>query len=72
MTARIPDPLAPGATIAVNDFIASAFGIERGGGGGASGVFPGQWGAVGMLGALCAAYFVASYLSLRFLRHQRR
>jgi hypothetical protein len=62
----VPDPLKDGATLPVSEFVAQVFGIRRGG------AFPGEWGAVGMLGALGAAYFAASYCGLRFMRHQKR
>lgn len=62
----VPDPLKDGATLPVSEFVAQVFGIRR------SGAFPGEWGAVGMLGALGAAYFAASYCGLRFMRHQKR
>jgi hypothetical protein len=66
----IASPWDPSAALPVRDYVAQFFGVQRGGIG--TGVFPGEWGAVGMLGILSAAYFAASYLALRFLRHQQR
>lgn len=57
-----------GPPVPVRELIATVFGIERSG----PGVFPGEWGAVGMLCALCGGYFGAAYLGLRFLQHQKR
>ena len=64
----MPSPTEAGVSLPVREDVAAVFGIQRGG----AGVFPGAWGAVGMLGALCAGYFAASYLALRFLRHYKR
>jgi hypothetical protein len=64
----MPSPTEAGASLPVNEYVAAVFGMRRGG----AGVFPGAWGAVGMLGALGAAYFAASYLALRFRRQQKR
>jgi hypothetical protein len=64
----VPNPLEGGAALPVSAYVAGAFGIRKGG----PGVFPGEWGALGMLGALGAAYFAASYIGLRFLRYQKR
>ena len=52
----------------MKEFIATVFGIQRGG----PGVFPGKWGSVAMLAALSCAYAAASMLGLRFLQHQKR
>ena len=62
----VPSPVEPGATLAVWQYVDEVFGIQRGGPG------IGEWGAVGLIATLGAAYFCVSYLSLRFLRHQKR
>lgn len=64
----LPSPLDGGGMVSVSEYVAIIFGIQRGG----PGVFPGQWGAVGMLGALAVFYFACSYLGLRFLQYQKR
>jgi hypothetical protein len=61
-------PLQVGGLIPVKEHLSAVFGIQAGG----RGVFPGEWGAVGMLGVLSALYFCCSYLGLRFLQHQKR
>lgn len=64
----VADPREGGGIITVKEYVSMVFGIESGG----PGVFPGEWGSVGMLAALSAFYFACSYLGLRFLRHQKR
>ncbi len=65
----VESPIEEGLVVPVKTYLADVFGIQRGG---AGGPFPGEWGAVGMLGALGAFYLACSYMSLRFLQHQKR